>query len=290
MTQAVTMNVGEALSEAMESLRGEPIGSPRMAAETLLMHVLGRDRSWVIAHSEAALSEGQAAQFRAAVARRAKGEPLQYITGHQEFWGLDFKVTPQVLIPRPETEHLVEAAVAKVRELKWEQPRIVDVGTGSGCIALAIKSELPQAEVHAVDISWEALAVAQENAERLKLYVEFGQSDLLSDFRRGRSTATQFDLVVSNPPYVGRSEWEKVQREVREHEPEVAVFAGDHGIEIYRRLAPEAKAALKPGGWLMMEIGYSQEQAVLELMDEFADVKSIPDLQGIPRVVVGRLP
>lgn len=284
----MTMNVGEALVEAIEALRGEPIGSPRMAAETLLMHVLGRDRAWVIAHPEAALSEEQAAQFREAVARRAKGEPLQYITGHQEFWGLDFKVTPQVLIPRPETEHLVEAAVAKVRELKWEKPRIVDVGTGSGCIALAIKSELPQAEVHAVDISWEALAVAQENAERLKLYVEFGQSDLLSDFRRGRSTATQFDLIVSNPPYVGRSEWEKVQKEVREHEPGVAVFAGEQGIEIYRRLIPEAKAALTPGGWLMMEIGYSQEQAVLELMGEFADVTSIPDLQGIPRVVVGR--
>lgn len=279
------MDIRTALAEAVERLCNEPIGSPRLAAETLLMHVLGRDRAYIIAHPEAALADEQAARFREAVSRRAAGEPLQYITGHQEFWGLDFIVTPAALIPRPETEHLVEAAVAKVRALKLERPRILDVGTGSGCIALAVKKELPQADVHAVDISWQALEVAQKNAERLGLYVEFGQSDLLSDFR-----GTKFDLILSNPPYVGRSEWEKVQKEVREHEPEVAVFAGERGIEIYRRLVPEARAALKPAGWLMMEIGYSQEQAVLELMQGWADVASIPDLQGIPRVVVGRIP
>lgn len=283
MVHTVAMNVREGLSEAVDELSAEPIGSPRMAAETLMMHVLGRDRAFVIAHPEHQLSEAQAAAFREAVTRRASGIPLQYITGHQEFWGLEIKVSPAVLIPRPETEHLVEAAVAKARELKWEKPRIVDVGTGSGCIALAIKSELPEAEVHAVDISWEALAVAQENAERLKLYVEFGQSDLLSDFRE-----TKFDMIVSNPPYVGRSEWEKVQKEVREHEPDVAVFAGERGIEIYKRLIPEARAALKPGGWLMMEIGYSMEAAVLDLMAGWEEVASMPDLQGIPRVVVGR--
>jgi len=279
------MNIQAALKEAVDLLRDEPVGSPRMAAETLLMHVLGCDRAYVIAHPEAALEDEQAARFRQAVARRATGEPLQYITGHQEFWGLDFIVTPAVLIPRPETEHLVEAAMAKVRELKLEKPRILDVGTGSGCIALAVKKELPQADVHAVDISWQALEIAQKNAERLGLYVEFGQSDLLSDFH-----GTKFDLILSNPPYVGRSEWDKVQKEVREHEPEVAVFAGERGIDIYRRLVPEARAALQPGGWLMLEIGYSQEQAVLELMQGWEDVASIPDLQGIPRVVVGRIP
>lgn len=277
------MNVGAALAEAVERLKDEPVGSPRMAAETLLMHVLGRDRAYVIAHPESVLDADQAARFRAVVARRAAGEPLQYITGYQEFWGLDFIVTPAVLIPRPETEHLVEVAVAKVRESKMEKPRILDVGTGSGCIALAVKKELPHADVHAVDISWQALEVAQKNAERLGLYVEFGQSDLLSDFR-----GTKFDLVLSNPPYVGRSEWDKVQKEVREHEPEVAVFAGERGIEIYRRLVPEARAALQPGGWLMMEIGYSQEEAVLELLDGWKDVASVPDLQGIPRVIVAR--
>ena len=272
------------MTDAVERLSAEPIGPPRMAAESLLMHVLGRDRAFVIAHPEFLLTDAQAAALVEAVARRASGVPLQYITGRQEFWGLDFLVSPAVLIPRPETEHLVEAAVAKVRELKLAKPRIVDVGTGSGCIALAMKSELPEADVHAVDISWEALAVAQKNAERLNLYVEFGQSDLLSDFR-----GTQFDMVLSNPPYVGRQEWEKVQREVREHEPEVAVFAGERGIEIYRRLIPEAQAALKPGGWLMMEIGYSMEAAVLELITDWDEVRSIPDLQGIPRVVVGRV-
>jgi release factor glutamine methyltransferase len=275
--------IRELLTEAVASLDSEPIGPPRMAAEALMMHVLGRDRAFVIAHPEQTLEDGEAARFRDMVTRRASGEPLQYITGHQEFWGLDFLVTPAVLIPRPETEHLVEAAVGKARESGLANPRIVDVGTGSGCIALAVKSELPDAELHAVDISWQALEVAQENAARLGLTVEFGQSDLLSDFR-----GTLFDMVLSNPPYVGRSEWEKVQKEVREHEPEVAVFAGERGIEIYRRLIPEAYAALKPGGWLMMEIGYSMETAVLQLMGDWDEVRSIPDLQGIPRVVIGQ--
>ncbi|MEO5936716.1 MAG: peptide chain release factor N(5)-glutamine methyltransferase [Terriglobales bacterium] len=277
--------IREAMADAVERLGAEPIGPPRMAAETLMMHVLGRDRAFVIAHPEFLLSDAQIAAFQEAVASRASGVPLQYITGHQEFWGLDFLVSPAVLIPRPETEHLVEAAITKVRELKVAKPRIVDVGTGSGCIALALASELPEAEIHAVDISSEALLLAQINAERLGLAVEFGQSDLLSSFRD-----TKFDLIVSNPPYVGRQEWEKVQREVREHEPEVAVFAGEHGIEIYRRLIPEARSALKSGGWLMMEIGYSMEAAVLELMTGCDEVRSIPDLQGIPRVIVGRVP
>jgi release factor glutamine methyltransferase len=277
------MDIKTALQEAMDQLSAEPIGPPRMAAETLMMQVLGRDRAFVIAHPEQMLEESEAARFREMVTRRASGEPLQYITGHQEFWGLDFLVTPAVLIPRPETEHLVETAVGKARESGIATPRIVDVGTGSGCIALAVKSELQDAEVHAVDISWQALTVAQENAARLGLTVEFGQSDLLSDFRE-----TLFDMVLSNPPYVGRSEWEKVQKEVREHEPDVAVFAGEHGIEIYRRLIPQAYAALKPGGWLMMEIGYSMEAAVLELVKDWSEVRSIPDLQGIPRVVIGQ--
>ncbi len=274
------------MTTAIERLSSEPIGSPRMAAETLLMHVLGRDRAFVIAHPEFSLTDFQVTAFSDAVARRASGVPLQYITGHQEFWGLDFLVSPAVLIPRPETEHLVEAALTKVRELQLAKPRIVDVGTGSGCIVLSLASELPQAELHAGDISLEALAMAQENASRLRLAdrVAFRRSDLLAGF-----AGDKFDLVVSNPPYVGRQEWEKVQKEVRDHEPDVAVFAGEHGIEIYRRLIPEAKAALKPGGRLMMEIGYSMEAAVLGLMRGWDEVASIPDLQGIPRVVVGRV-
>ncbi|HUQ50438.1 MAG TPA: peptide chain release factor N(5)-glutamine methyltransferase [Terriglobales bacterium] len=279
------MNIRDGIAEAVKLLAEEPIGPPRMAAETLMMYVLGRDRSFVIAHPEQDLSGEQSAKFTAAVRERASGKPLQYITGHQEFWGLDLMVTPAVLIPRPETEHLVESALGKLKGGKLAHPRVIDVGTGSGCIALALASELPSADVHAVDISEEALDVARRNAERLglKARVRFLRSDLLAAVKEER-----FDLVISNPPYVGRKEWEKVQREVREHEPDVAVFAGDHGIEIYGKLIPQAYAVLNAEGWLMMEIGYTMEAAVLDLLNVWRNISSVPDLQGIPRVVMAQ--
>jgi release factor glutamine methyltransferase len=281
------MKLKDGITQAMQMLAQEPIGSPRMAAEALMMFVLGRDRAYLLAHPEHELSGESAKTYLDAVAQRASGRPLQYITGHQEFWGLDFIVTPAVLIPRPETEHLVEKALELVRASAVARPRIVDVGTGSGCIALALASELPQAEIHAVDISELALNVARQNVGLLKLAdkVQFRESDLLSLFA---SQPESFDFVVSNPPYVGHKEWEKVQREVREHEPEVAVFAGEDGIEIYRKLIPQAKGVLKPGGWLLMEIGYSMESAVLDLLQNWSEVGSVPDLQGIPRVIVAR--
>jgi release factor glutamine methyltransferase len=224
-------------------------------------------------------------QYDQTLTRRAAGEPLQYITGHQEFWGLDLQVTPAVLIPRPETEHVVEVALDLIRGI--ELPRIVDVGTGSGCIALALASELPQANIQAVDISEEALEVAGENAIRLRLSerVRFRQSDLLKPFL---GPNTEFDLVVSNPPYVGETEADKLQIEVRQHEPHEALFGGAEGLDIYRRLVPQAHQVLKPGGWLVMEMGYSQEHAIRELMTEWEEVHSVPDLQGIPRVMVAR--
>lgn len=284
------MNIRDAMTAAVRKLAQEPIGPPRMAAETLMMHVLERDRAFVLAHPEHDLTSEQSARFNHAVAERADGKPLQYITGHQEFWGLDMLVTPAVLIPRPETEHLVASALEMLRSEKQgvekvARPRILDVGTGSGCIALALASELASADITAVDISEDALDIARQNAARLgfKDRVRFQRSDLLAAVE-----GETFDLIVSNPPYVGHKEWEKVQHEVREHEPEVAVFAGDHGIEIYRRLIPQASVALNPDGWLMMEIGYSMEAAVLELLAGWREVRSVPDLQGIPRVVLAQ--
>jgi release factor glutamine methyltransferase len=278
------MNIKDSVGRAAEVLSHEPIGPPRMAAETLMMFTLRCDRAYLFAHPERELSSEEQSIFDDAVAQRASGKPLQYITGHQEFWGLDFIVSPAVLIPRPETEHLVGAVLELVGNQNLDAPRIVDVGTGSGCIALSLASELPEAELYALDISAAALTIARENAKRLGFdnRVEFQLSDLLAGI------SSQFDYVVSNPPYVGRCESDKVQREVREHEPEMAVFGGEQGLDIYRRLIPQAQAALKPRGWLVMEIGFSIEQPVRELLQGWKEVRCIPDLQGIPRVVVAR--
>ena len=281
------MTIRDALAAAVARLQSEPIGSPRMAAETLLMHVLSCDRAYLHAHPERELAEAEQRRLEHAVAERASGKPLQYITGHQEFWGLDFIVSPAVLIPRPETEHLVEAALEIAKE--QSHSRIVDVGTGSGCIILALASELPNAELHATEISPPALEVARKNAEHLGLRhrVELHQGNILAPFA---NQPMAFDLIVSNPPYVGRDEADKVQREVREHEPEVAVFAGEEGMDVYRRLVPQALAVLKPGGWLLVEIGYSIEARVRALLSGWNEIAAIPDLQGIPRVVKARKP
>jgi release factor glutamine methyltransferase len=281
------MTVQEALRHAVAQLQSEPIGSPRMAAEALLMHVLDRDRAFLHAHPEYELTPSESKQFEEAVAKRASGIPLQYITGHQEFFGLDFIVTSAVLIPRPETEHLVESALGLIRESQIDKPRVIDVGAGSGCIILSVANSLLNPDLHAVDISPDALAVAKENAERLRLTdrVKFHQGDLLTEFL---GASDSFDFVLSNPPYVGLSEADKVQREVREHEPHIAVFGGKRGLDIYERLIPQAHQVLKSGGYLLMEIGYSIEQPVHALLENWKDVRTVPDLQGIPRVVIAR--
>jgi release factor glutamine methyltransferase len=278
------MNVKDAIVQVAEKLSHEPIGPPRMAAEALMMFVLGCDRAHLLAHPERLLTQDEQSRFEDAASQRAAGKPLQYITGRQEFWGLEFIVSPAVLIPRPETEHLVAAALEKAGALNLDLVRIIDVGTGSGCVALALASELPEAEIEAVDISATALEVAKTNAQRLDLAarIKFYESDLLASARG------EFDFIVSNPPYVGRCEADKVQREVREHEPEVAVFGGEQGLDIYRRLIPQAWEKLKPGGWLLMEIGFSIEAPVRELLKDWSEVNSAPDLQGIPRVVGAR--
>lgn len=302
------MRLSQAIVQGTQRLSAAERGNARLDAETLLMHVLGRDRAFLIAHSDESLSAEQFARYVEMVERRAVGEPLQYITGHQEFWGLDFLVTRSVLIPRPETEHAVETALELLSGI--ESPRIVDVGTGSGCIALALASELPQARVDAVDISEEALQVARQNASRFGLTerVRFMRSDLLSAFlekglfssipemQRAAAGARRelteariaFDMVISNPPYVGEQDADKLQIEVHGHEPPCALFGGREGLDIYRRLIPQAREVLKPGGWLVLEIGYSQEEEIQQLLSNWTDLRSVRDLQGIPRVVAAR--
>ncbi|MCI0354267.1 MAG: peptide chain release factor N(5)-glutamine methyltransferase [Acidobacteria bacterium] len=281
------MPLRQALNSGIEKLEAARVGSPRMNAEVLLMFVLACDRAYLYAHPERELTAEEAARYEDALAERARGKPSQYITGHQEFWGWDLIVSPAVLIPRPETEHVVETVLDLVRVSDPSaRLRIVDVGTGSGCIALALAKELPRAEVHALDISPAALEIARANSARLELAgrIVFQQSDLLAALPADAG----FDFVVSNPPYVGEAEPQKVQREVREFEPRVAVFAGEKGLEVYQRLIPQARERLQPGGWLVMEIGYSIEEAVRALLGGWSEVRVTHDLQGIPRVVAVR--
>jgi release factor glutamine methyltransferase len=217
------------------------------------------------------------------LAERARGVPAQYITGHQEFWGMDLIVSPAVLIPRPETEHILET----VLELARDRPplRVVDVGTGSGCLALALAKELPRVEIHATEISAEALEIARANAARLQLQarIQFQQTDLLAGMED-----SAFDYVVSNPPYIGEWEADSVEAQVRRFEPRLALFAGPSGMEVFARLIPQAHKVLKPGGWLVMEMGQSSRDQVCELLRDWEEIRITNDLQGIARVVAAR--
>jgi len=258
------------------------------------MHVLRCDRTYLHTHNEEEVPLAADELYTQLIAERTTGKPTQYITGHQEFWGLDFEVTPDVLIPRPETEHVVECVLDIAQRqgfAKNDCLRIVDVGTGSGCIALAMASEFPRAVLYGLDISRAALAVASRNAERLGMpqRVKLLESDLLEGLLAADSAGT-FDFVVSNPPYVGKGEVDKVQREVREFEPRLA-WGGDleRGEEIYERLFPQALRALKPGGHVVVEIGYNMRDRVVALLgNEWQDVAVLPDLAGIPRVISAR--
>jgi release factor glutamine methyltransferase len=282
----------EALASAVDRLTQEKVPSPRMNAELLLMFTLSCGRAYLYAHPERGLTEDEATRHEAVLTERMRGVPAQYITGHQEFWGMDLIVSPAVLIPRPETEHIIEAVLDDLANLKDRQGdaaadplRIVDVGTGSGCIALALATELPQAEIHAIDISSVALEIARANAarHRLKARIQFHQGDLLHGIEDNC-----FDFVVSNPPYVGTSEEDQVQLEVRKFEPRNAVFAGPKGTEVIERLIPQAYAALRPEGTLMMEVSGTIVNKVKNLLAGWTDVRVNNDLQSIPRVVVAR--
>ena len=255
-----------------------------MNAELLLMFTLNCDRAYLYAHPERKLSGDEQRRYEAALAKRTSGVPAQYITGHQEFWGMDLIVSFAVLIPRPETEHLIET-VLELTELEKAGIRVVDVGTGSGCIALALAKELPQAEIHAIDISAAALEIARANAARHQLEgrIHFREADLLAGFARN-----SFDFIVSNPPYVGESEEDEVQLEVRKFEPRNAVFAGPTGLEIIARLIPQAAVALRHGGWLVMEISGTIAEGARRLLNEWEEIRIINDLQGIPRVIAAK--
>jgi len=277
----------DSLSTAITRLTAENVPSPRMNAELLLMFTLDCDRAYLFAHPERELTAEEESRYEAALGERSNGVPTQYITGHQEFWGMDFIVSPAVLIPRPETEHVIETVLelraAEDRGLK-SKVRIVDVGTGSGCIALALAKELPHAEIHATDISADALEIARANAARHQLAhrIQFHPMDLLEGLKG------EFDFVVSNPPYVGESEEDQVQLEVRKFEPRSAVFAGQAGTEVIARLIPQARTILRPGGWLIMEISGTIAEEVKVLLEGWQEVELKPDLQSIPRVVRAR--
>lgn len=285
----------EALQTAIARLTDEHVPSPRLNAETLLMFTLNCDRAYLYAHPERELTEEERTRYDEALTQRSKGVPAQYITGHQEFWGLDLIVSPAVLIPRPETEHLIETIVPLARPM--QRPIIADVGTGSGAIALALAKELPDAEIHATDNSPAALEIAEANAARLQLEFSsknhhppqrrlfFHDTDLLNGLDR-----EAFDFVVSNPPYVGLSEEDEVQFEVRKFEPRGAVFAGPTGLEVIERLIPAAHTALKPGGCVVMEISGTIAERVRGLLDGWQEVGISNDLQKIPRVACARKP
>jgi len=287
-------------------------------AETLLLHLIGKNKAWLMAHAEDDFAGCSAIRYASLLERRSKGEPIQYIIGETEFYRMPFRVTPDVLIPRPETEHLVEKAVQlipaldrrptksfsirKVRpafrngerapregypnQLSWP-PRVLDVGTGSGCIAISIAHDWGEAEITAIDASSSALEVARSNAEKLGFAqcIRFLQGDLLSPV-----AGESFDLIVSNPPYVPSTDRASLAVEVRDHEPVLALFAGDDGLEIYRRLIPQAFNALVPGGFIALEIGYGQQPSIHDLLAAagFNNIEFTPDLQGIPRVVVAK--
>ncbi len=278
-------SIAEAILHGANNLRKAGVPEERREAGSLLMHVLDRDRAHIIAHAEDQLSDQQVEAFSESLDARAQGKPLQYITGRQEFFELEFEVNTDVLIPRPETELLVEAALSIVSPN--ETPFICDVGTGSGCIVVTLLQKLPRACGIALDISAAALAVAERNANRhgVQERLSFVASDCFAGL--GPDFGASFDLIVSNPPYVAERAVDGLQREVRDFEPRVALTAGADGLSVIRRLLIEARAYLKSGGFLIFEMGFDQHDAVKELIDENAWklLEIYDDLQGIPRTV-----
>ena len=271
------MTIQDALAQGTKLLEDENIAAPRLTAEVLLGHALHRDRVWLYAHGSEELTEIGWIHYGRYLHERLNGKPTQYITGRQEFYGREFRVNPAVLIPRPETEHVVEAVLAVLRP----GMTVVDVGCGSGAIAVTLGLE-SQARVIATDISFEALQVAHDNARRLGARVEFIAGDLIAAFRCA-------DIIVSNPPYVPATDRAALQREVRDYEPHVALFAGDTGIEIYQRLIADAPRVLRDGGHLILELGFKLPDPVRGKLGEgWSDVRLIPDLAGIPRVLVAQ--
>jgi len=283
------MTLRQAITNAAAELAANPHLSEHAHrdAELLLLHTLQIPRVTLIAYPDRDLSPDQHALYQIAISRRLQLEPIQYITGEQEFYGLRLHVSPAVLIPRPETEHLVEAVLAL---LPAKQPlKLADIGTGSGAIAIALAVHLPLAQITALDLSTEALAVATSNAREHNVAnrIDFFESDLLAAVDNRTET---FDALVSNPPYIPESDRATLHPQVREHEPATALFAGETGLDIYRRLVPQAFSALKPNGLLALEIGHGQREHLTQLLAGWNDVSFVNDLQQIPRVVLARKP
>jgi len=271
------MTIQTALLQGTKLLEDDAVIAPRLTAEVLLMHALQRDRSYLYAHSDDELTEIAWIHYGRYLHERMQGKPTQYITGRQEFYGRDFRVTRDVLIPRPETEHLVEAAIARIKPADL----VVDVGTGSGSIAITLALET-KARVIATDISAAALAVARN--QQFPAGVHFLLCNLVDAFRDH-----SIDVLVSNPPYVPRTDQPALQREVRDYEPHVALFAGSTGLEIYERLIPYAACVLRPGGWLLLELGYNSLDSVRAMLERgWSEITVIPDLAGFPRVLAAR--
>jgi release factor glutamine methyltransferase len=295
------LNIRTALKNGIAQLREANVPSFTLAAELLLLHAVGRNRTWLYAHPEEILTESEGKHFFDLIARRSAGEPTQHLTGKQEFWGLEFEVTPEVLIPRPETEHVIQVALDRLalRELRAGRPQksaasglqIADIGTGSGCIAIALAKELPAANFLATDISAAALAIAKRNALRHEVAnrVNFCEANLfvVHSSLATRHSPLSFDLIASNPPYIGRSEASSLPREVRDHEPHAALFGGEEGYELYGDLITQSAQHLKTGGVLVLELGHNSLLAVQPLLDasSWANVGVTNDLAGIPRVI-----
>ena len=279
----MSVSIAEAVLEASRVLRKAGVPEARRDASSLLANVIKKDRTFLISHAEDTLDSHHFGRFRDAVERRAAGEPLQYITGSQDFYGRTFQVTPAVLIPRPETELLVEAAL----ELMNDSFVFCDVGTGSGCIAITVVCERPHARGVALDISGTALEIARENAVNLNVEerLTFSLSDCFESVPDG---SPRFDFIISNPPYVAGNVIDGLQREVRDHEPLIALTPGPDGLAIIRRLIQQAPNFLQKDGYLLLEIGFDQGEAVPKLLDPttWKLIEIRPDLQGIPRIVI----
>ncbi len=288
------MTLREALRKGTDILKSANIEAPAVDAGVLLCHVIEKDRAYMYTHGERMLGPAVEEEYMKMIGRRAQGQPVQYITGHQEFMGLEFRVNAHTLIPRADTETLVESVLKHTKELAHisDEIHIMDIGTGSGCIAVSLAHYCPQCRVTAVDISPDALAVAGENSERLGTSdrVEFVRSNLFEELRNKPELICRFEIIVSNPPYIRKADIRELQIEVREYEPMGALDGGWDGLEFYRAITEGSSGFLKKGGLLAFEVGYDQAADVAEIMRHtFKDIRIVKDLSGIDRVVMGWL-